>query len=231
MIPKRPNYKSDDTCQGFTRKLEEKEQQRKRRIEINSLASAPVIADLAKAGFNVEWVSDLYNSKLNYKGAIPVLLKWLPRIDNMDVKESIIRALSVSWAKPIAAPALIAEYYKLQGESEIGIKWAIGNALSIVADDSVFTEIVNLVSDRQHGESREMLAVSLGNMKDPRAQDVLIDLLDDEVVAGHAIMALGKLKSIKAYPKIEGFLDHPKAWVRKEAKRALEKIAKAKGAN
>ncbi len=221
----------NNTHQDLTQKVEEMEQRRKRSIVINSLASAPVIADLAKAGFNVKWVSDLYYSRLNYKGAIPVLLKWLPQIDNLDVKESIIRALSVPWAKPKAAPALIAEFDKLPGPSNTGIKWAIGNALSIVADDSVFTEIVNLVSDRQHGQAREMLALSLGNMRDPRAQDVLIDLLDDEEVAGHAIMALGKLKSKKAYPKIEGFLDHPKAWVRKEAKRALEKIDKAEGTN
>lgn len=231
MNEKRPNNTSDNTRQDLTRKLEERERQRQKSIEMNKRDAIPVVADLAEAGFDVEWVSDLNHQNKSYKNAIPVLLKWLPLIDNLDVKEEIVRALSVPWAKPIAAPALVAEYYKLQCESEIGIKWAIGNALSIVADDSVFMEIVNIVSDRQHGASREMLAVSLGNMKDPRAQDVLIGLLDDEVVAGHAIMALGKLKSIKAYPKIEGFLNHPKAWVRKEARRALEKIDKAKGAN
>lgn len=231
MNEKGPNKKSDNTSQDLARKREEMELQRKRSIEMYSLASVPVVADLAEAGFDVKWVSDLYHQNNSYKKAVPVLLKWLPRIDNLDVKEDIVRALSVPWAKPIAASALIAEFIKLKNESNMDLKWVIGNALSIVADDSVFTEIVDLVSDRQHGKSREMLAVSLGNMKDPRAQDVLIGLLDDEVVAGHAIMALGKLKSIKAYPKIEGFLDHPKAWVRKEAKRALEKIAKAKGAN
>ena len=73
-----------------------------------------------------------------------------------------------------------------------------------------------------------MVAVALGNMKDPRAVDVLIELLEDEEVAGHALLALGKLKSSKAKPYIEPFLGHPKAWVRKEAKRALAKIDKAK---
>jgi HEAT repeat protein len=229
MIAKQPDNKSDDTRQELTRRLEEKEQQRERIKEINSLASAPVIADLAEAGFYLEWVSDLYHQKLNYKSAIPVLLKWLPRIDNLDVEEAIVRALTVPWAKSIAAPALIAEFHKVQNESNIGIKWAIANALSVVADDRVFIEIVDLVSDHRHGKAREMLALSLGNMKDPRAQDVLIGLLDDEEVAGHAIMALGKLKSIKAYQTIERFLNSPKAWVRKEAKKALLEIAKAKG--
>lgn len=156
------------------------------------------------------------------------VLKWLPRIDNLDVKEDIVRALSVPWAKSIAAPVLIAEFYKLQNESNIGIKWTIANALSVVADDLVFMEIVDLVRDHRNGKAREMLALSLGNMKDPRAQDVLIGLLEDEEVAGHAIMALGKLKSIKAYQTIERFLNNPRAWVRKEAKKALGKIAKEK---
>jgi HEAT repeat protein len=64
-------------------------------------------------------------------------------------------------------------------------------------------------------------------MKNRRAEDVLIDLLDDDEVAGHAIIALRKLKSKKAYPAIKRFLTHPKAWVRNEAKKALAKVDKA----
>lgn len=96
-----------------------------------------------------------------------------------------------------------------------------------MADDSVYEDIVNLVRDARHGPARIMLALSLGNMKDPRAQDVLIGLLDDDLVAGQAIVALGKLKSQKASPLIERFLTHPKAWIRKEAKKALTRIEKA----
>jgi HEAT repeat protein len=227
MIAKQPENKSDEARQELIRKLEEKEQQRHRLMAINSQASAPVIADLAEAGFNIKWISDLYSQKLNYQSAIPILLKWLPRIENLDVKEDIVRALSVPWAKSLAAPALITEFYKMQNESNTGIKWAIANALSVVADDRVFTEIVDLVNDRRHGKAREMLALSLGNMKDSRAQDVLIGLLDDEEVAGHTIMALGKLKSKKARQAIEQFVTHPRTWVRKEAKKALVRIDKA----
>jgi HEAT repeat protein len=64
-------------------------------------------------------------------------------------------------------------------------------------------------------------------MKDPRAVDVLIDLLDDDDVAGHAVVGLGKLRASKARQRVEEFLAHPKAWVRREAKRALAKIDKA----
>ena len=219
--------KPDEARQKLIRKLEEKERQRQRIIAINRQASAPLLTDLAQAGFDLEWVSDLYSKKLNYKDAIPVLLQWLPRIENLDVKEDIVRALSVPWAKPVATRTLVSEFRKMQNESNTGIKWAIANALSVVADDSVFTEIVDLVGDPRHGKAREMLAFSLGNMKDPRSQDVLISLLDDDEVAGHAIVALGKLKSKKAYSAIKRFLTHPKTWIRKEAKKALARIDKS----
>lgn len=229
MIAKQPENNSNKARQELIRKQEEKEQQRHRITVINAQASAPVLADLAQIGYHIERISDLFNKRLNYRDAIPVLLLWLPRVENVDIKEALVRALSVPWARPVAGPVLVKEFYKMQNESNIGIKWAIANALSVVADDRVFMEIVDLVSDHRHGKAREMLALSLGNMKDPRAQDVLIGLLDDEEVAGHAIMALGELKSIKAYQTIERFLNSPKAWVRKEAKKALLKIAKVKG--
>ncbi len=149
------------------------------------------------------------------------MINWLPKVDNQDVKEAIIRALSVPWAKGTKAVGLLLDEF---GKGDPLLRWAVGNALSVVADDSVFEDIVHLVTDRRHGKAREMLAVALGNMKDPRAVDVLIELLEDDEVAGHALIALRKLKAEKARPHIERFLNHPKTWVRNEAKKALEKL-------
>ncbi len=200
---------------------------RRHQLEMNKRDSLPVIADLAQAGFDVEWISDLYVKKMDYKSAIPVLLNWLSKIENLDVKESIVRALSVAWAKPTAALPLINEFKKANPES-VNFKWAIANALSVVADDSVYTEIADLIRDTKHGKAREMLALALGNMQNSQAPELLIELLKDDVVAGHAIMALGKLKAKKASPAIEQFLAHPKAWIRKEAKKALSRIDKGR---
>jgi HEAT repeat protein len=199
----------------------EEEKQRQEVIKKNRLASAPVLADLAQAGFSLDWIDELFNKKLDYEAAIPILLRWLPQMDNLDVKEDIVRALSVRWAKPVAAPALIEEYRCAHDRS---LKWAIANALSVVADDSVIDQLIELVQDKRHGKAREMLAVALGNMKDLRAVDVLIELLEDDEMAGHALVALRKLKAKKARPHIERFLNHQKTWVRNEAKRALAKI-------
>jgi hypothetical protein len=148
-----------------------------------------------------------------------------PLVTSQALKESIVRALSVPWARPVAALPLIAEFKSVKGLDE-SLKWTIGNALSIVADDSVFHEIAELVKEKRHGKSREMLAVALGKMKNPQAVDLAIQLLNDEMVVGHALKALAKLKPQRARPYIEALVDHPKPWVRKEAARALAKLEK-----
>jgi HEAT repeat protein len=203
------------------------ERLREAQVLQNKQDSAPIVADLRKLGFDVEWIDELYNNHLDYRTAIPTLLDWLPRVSNPDVKADIVRALSVRWAKPKAAPLLVKEFAR--APDELGLRWAIGNALSVVADDSVFEEVVRLVRDRRHGRSREMVAVALGNMKNPRAVDVLLELLEEEQLAGHALIGLGKLKPEKAREAATRLLDHSKAWVRKEAAKLLAKLDKAAG--
>lgn len=154
-----------------------KEQQRQIEIEKNIRDSEPVLADLAKSGFQLEYLEELFCKRFNNKSTVPVLLKWLPLVDNLAVKEVIVRALSVSWAKPIAQKPLLVEFNKLINNSETEIKWAIANALSIVATDESYNEIVNLLQDPRSGSAREMLTLALGNMKNPQAEDILIDLL------------------------------------------------------
>ncbi len=183
---------------------------------------------LLAVGIKVASVYDLVNTRQVYKEAIPVLLEFLPIIQDFNIKEGVVRALAVREAKDIATPILIDEFKKLDstdGRQHL-LKWAIGNTLSVVATDKAFDSIASLALDARHGASRQMIALALGNMKKSPVSNVLIQLLDDEEVAGHAIMALGKLKAKDAQKRIEQFLDHPKEWIRKEARRALKKIEK-----
>jgi len=69
-----------------------------------------------------------------------------------------------------------------------------------------------------------MLALALAHMQDPRAVTVLLDLLEDEQVVGHAVMALGKLKAPAARVRLKELTQHPIDWVGKEAKKALASI-------
>lgn len=208
---------------AFVARAQRQEQVRAREIEEIRAASAPVMAELAERGFHFSSPTELRERGGRYTDAVPVLLKWLPVVSNPYAKESLVRALSVPFAKS-AAPVLVEEFRRASA-AQSGLKWAIGNALSVVADETVFDDVAELVRDQRHGKAREMLAVALGNMsKASAAVDVLLDLLKDGEVAGHAIIALGKLKAGSAREAIEVFLKDPKPWVRKEAARALKAI-------
>jgi HEAT repeat protein len=190
-------------------------------------AEAPVLADLADAGYRFDSLADLRHSRVRYRTAVPVLLRWLPQVTNRDVKEDIVRALSIPWARPTAARALIKEFRRVDSAVDpdgSGLRWTIGNALEVVGDDSVFDELVDLARDRSYGKARQMVVLGLGKSKDPRAPGVLMKLLDDDDVSGHAVKALGKLKAPQARPALEPMLHDSRAWVRREAKKALAKL-------
>jgi hypothetical protein len=184
----------------------------------------PVIEDLRSAGCSVLDLNELRTSAIVCgERAASILIKWLPRVERPQAKEIIVRALSVPAARPSAAPILIQEFRRAR-PSQLLLKWAIGNALSVVADDSVAEDVIELAQQKEHGKGREMIVEALGNLKDPRAVETAIRLLDEEEVAGHAITALGNLRAKGARRAVQKYLHHGKQWIRTEARKALHKI-------
>lgn len=209
----------------YVAKAQQQERQQHDNAEKYSRAVAPLLEELASKGVWVNTIGELRTRDVaEYRAAVPILLRWLPQVSAENIKEDIVRTLSIPWAKPTAGPILLEEFKKADNE---GLRWAIGNGLAVAADDSLFEAIVELVEDRRYGKAREMLAVALGNMRDPRATDVLLDLLDDSDMVGHAVMALGHLRAAVARKRIASLVTHPKQWVREEAKKALAAIEQA----
>ena len=206
--------------------VEDRERKRLATVARNIKDEAPIIADLRGAGFAVEGVADLFNKKLDYLNAVPILVAWLPRITNPNVKEGLVRALSVKWARDIAElrPMLVAEFKCADDPTGSGLRWAIGNALEVLANDDIAEEMINLARDRKYGSARQMVVVGLGKLRAPRVVSVLVDLLADDDVVGRAVVALRKLKAREARPHIERLLGHPRTWVRNEAKKALASL-------
>jgi hypothetical protein len=209
----------------YQARIAAKEKKRLVRVARNREDAGPIVDELVTAGFTVASIRELLTKKLNFRAAIPILLAWLPKVTNLDVKESLVRTISVPFAKPIAARPLIDEFRRAE-DSARELRWAIGNALAVVAEDDVLEDMIDLAKDRRYGKAREMVVVGLGNMIDPRVIPVLLDLLKDDEVNAHAIMALGKLRSHAARVYIVPFLKHQKAHVRNAAKKAIEKIDK-----
>lgn len=192
---------------------------------------AGLVDDLGRAGVSVADLWELVNGDVQYRAAIPVLVDWLEHLDERvsvadreKVREGLVRALTVPAARPSAAPVLLEQFRRVPDPTGLGARWVIGNALAVVADDSVFDELVAIVRDPAFGRARQMVVLGLARSEDRRAVPLLIELLDDEDVAAHAAMALGKLRAGEARSALERHLGSPQPLVRREAKRALAKL-------
>lgn len=204
----------------------ERQRERQATAERVQLALAPIFSDLAAVDLDIHALQDLFQSRTVYCKSLPVLIKWLARTDDAVAKEALVRALSLPWARPVATPYLIEEFQSAAPHVTPTLRWAIGNALEVLADEQHVEALVRLAKQCEYGKAREMLALGLGRLKDPRAIETLLGLLDDLEINGHAVIGLGRVKSAAALPYLEKFLDDPRSWVRREAKRSTEKIQK-----
>jgi hypothetical protein len=191
-------------------------------------AMRPLIDELKQLGFKVETLADLRHQPQDYTDAVPVLLYWLTKVENKVVKEEIVRCLTVKKAPPIVGAALVQEF--LNSEDRFS-KWAMGNALSAVADKSILRELLTIAEDKRHGTARQMVVVGLGKFPEDAVYETLLRLLKDHDVRGHAVMALGKLAYVPARDELIPFLDHEKAWIRRKAKQAIAAIDKKRVRN
>lgn len=140
-----------------------------------------LLRDLAQAGHQVVTVWDLVNTNKDYKSAIPVLLDHLSRPYSVGIREGIVRALTVDYtSKWNACAKLIDEYKRLNDNSENGLKWVIGNAISVVATPDCAAQVINIATDPTNGRSRDMIILRLPRLlgKDI-AKPILMDLVHD----------------------------------------------------
>lgn len=183
-----------------------------------------LIDELADLDIKINSIWDLVNSKSKYPKAIPILMKYLPLVKYVRNKEGIVRALTVSEAKGLVVPLLVKEYLQLPIDKE-NLRWAIGNTIYTTITEDDVESILPIVLDKTNGTSRQMFVAALGKVKSGKAEDVLVNLLDDEEVTPHALEALGRMKSRKAREKITMLTNHPKALIREEALKTLKKLS------
>ncbi len=144
-------------------------------------------------------------------------------ITNIGDREGVIRALAVPEAKGEVGSLLIDEFYKIPSDNML-LRWTVGNTMEVVISEEDIDAVIKIIADKSNGMSRQMFALALGNVPSEKSEDVLIQVLDDDEIAPHALEALGKLKSKKARDKISELIKHSKPLIKKEAKKALKKI-------
>jgi HEAT repeat protein len=202
-----------------------------RLVQRNRIDAAPLAAELADMGFVVEFPEDLLAQGVDYRQAVPLLIRWLPRVENADVKCSIIRTLTVPWARPVAARPLVEELRRAlsgPGEPSAMVVFDIANALEVVGDESVADDLLELSRDhRVDTEARAYLVQALGNVPQERVTGALLDILraeqDPPVIVG-ALKALGRLRDPCARHVLEAHTKNGDRQVRKEAERALKRL-------
>lgn len=207
-------------------------------IEEFNEASKAVRQEFINLGISLDSINDFNKADLyqkenreGYNLLSKIFIKWIPRLENLRVKEFMVRFLSVPWESSATARAFVNEFKKYSGEEAESYKWAIGNALSIFATDEIFDELLSIVQEKKHGTPRQMALLALVRMKNPHhkehAIDVLINLLSDDDVAGHALNALCKLNAKRARKYILPFLHHENTYWRNEAKKVIAKFDKS----
>ena len=119
-------------------------------------AAAPMVAELEAAGLDTGefgTFTTLYRTTFDYARATPILIEWLPRIDEPSVVEAIARSLTGErGARGEGARQLIAAFRRMSDTyPEHGVAWTIGNALSTIAGPADADDLVELLTDKRHG--------------------------------------------------------------------------------
>jgi hypothetical protein len=191
-----------------------------------------VLADLRAAGFEVEAVQDLRDGEVGDRRAVPILIEWMPKVTLDRVRLDIVHTLGSRWARPkrVVARALLDQFHAMPITDEPknrNLRFAIGDSLRRVVDESALEEVLAIARDTRHGGERDMVVESLGNMRKAREQvvPVLIELLADWDVRTGAAVALGRLKDPAARPHLERWAaEESDSWRRKDIVRALNKL-------
>jgi hypothetical protein len=129
--------------------------------------AAPLRRDLSAVGLDVKSIWDLVNMSAPYPKAIPVLLQHLATSRHPVQRQGLARALTVLEAEGVAGGPILRE---LKRESDPETRWAMANALTIVAAPHDADEIAALVDDPSYADVHERLAQALKNLRPTRTR-------------------------------------------------------------
>jgi hypothetical protein len=169
------------------------------------------------------------NPVFDWRASVPVLLDVLPKVTRPVVKEAIVRSLSTKYARPLAARALLDEFRRTSNAEQPSLKWAIGNALSVVTTKEHVDELLELALDPRHGAGRGMLVERLGRVaRDARVEEALLRLRDDPDVAFQAGTGIRRrFGPARAIEILEPLAAHSSPLVRNAVREHLKRAQKS----
>ena len=179
-----------------------------------------LLQDIRNNGVDIACVDDLIKISIQHRKLIPLIIGCIQSVDSERDKEFLVRCLGVKGFYEASRP-LVNEFYR---SNSILLKWAIGNTLSIIKDPDILPDLIKIAQNKEHGIARQMIVDGLGFYKTDDVKNVLVELLTDDDVTGHAISAIRKIGDKELARHIEPFMDHEKTWIRNEAIKTVKKL-------
>lgn len=146
---------------GWVQRNQAREERARAQEAELTLDEQPIVADLACAGIPVSSVWDLVNSSASYAAATPVLCKHLRGLYHPKTLEGIARALTVREARGDGARVIIGELERRRSDVQAELRWALANALTVTADETVATDLQSMVDRSEHEDVRALLKAAL----------------------------------------------------------------------
>ena len=151
-------------------------------------AEAPLVRELREGGVPIASAWDLVGRGAPSSTAVAILARHLQRPYPAAVRHGIARALAHPAARP-HWPA-IAQAYRTETESEV--RQGLADAISAIADDSTFDELVALAGDAGLGESRLLLLEAFPRFGE-RGRQALAALHSDPTLRREVVRMLSQL--------------------------------------
>lgn len=176
--------------------------------------------NLKQRGYIIDSVNELLKLSHKERELVPYLLELLDNLSDESDKEFIVRCLGVKGFTE-AIPKLLTEFKSAKNNY---YRRAIANSINIIHSMTIEKELIVLSSNKKYGTGRQMLVLSLGEYKSDLSLKCLVNLLNDEEVRGHALMALGKCGNPEVLSAIEMYCNSENNWIKKTAINAVKKI-------
>ena len=149
------------------------------------------LEEINKSGYNFNSIYDLMLLDEKDKNIVPVFLKYL-KLFELDIKKNLVRFLGVKGFVS-ASKFLLEEFHKTK---DFIYRFAIANTLSLIQDENILEDLIEIIENRMYGEARIPIIYRLYKFKNFQLEKVLVKLLNDKEVSKIAEYSLNKLKNI-----------------------------------
>ena len=162
----------------------------------------------------------------NKKIILPIAIKYYQEAKKLGKRNEQEHFMQFFYYKGVeeVVPILL-EDFKSPGIRDID-RWSIGDCLYQIRSKRYIDEYLDIISNVEYGQSRQMLILLIGHFKVDKAVPILIDLLEDESVRLHTIGALGCFEREEFREHFERFENSNHSGCRREARKALKRLNK-----